>query len=98
MPVNTWMTTMNRDTELTNPELESPLMSGPELWRKLGYRSANAFAQAARRGTTPVPVFPIAGRKGQHALRADVSAWLSKLPELARRAELARPGQEGRTN
>lgn len=75
-----------------------PLLCGQELWMLLGYRSANAFSQAARRGTTPIPVFPIAGRKGQHALRSDVEAWLAKLPELASRAEFACPEREGRMN
>jgi len=62
---------------------EKPLMSGQELWVTLGYPTANAFAQAARRRTTPVPVFSLPGRRGKYALRIDVVTWIADLRQLA---------------
>lgn len=98
MTQTTEVTSMTELSHIEPAHPGCPLLCGQELWMLLGYRSANAFSQAARRGTTPVPVFRIAGRRGQHALRADVEAWLAKLPELAGRAEFARPPQVGRMN
>jgi hypothetical protein len=84
------MTGMSNETNLTadssqdTPHLDNPLMSGPELWKALGYRTGTAFSQAARRGMTPVSVFHIPGRRGQHALRADVMAWVANLSQMAK--------------
>lgn len=64
-------------------EVSTPFMSGAELWQALGYRTAGAFSQAARRGTTPVRVFGIPGRRGKHALRADVMNWTTQLLQTA---------------
>jgi hypothetical protein len=58
-----------------------PLLTGPELWNNLAYRSGAALRQAARRGTTPVKVFSIPGRKGLFARTADVDVWLASLPK-----------------
>lgn len=72
---------------------DRPLVSGQELWMTLGYPTANAFAQAARRKTTPVPVFSLAGRRGKHALRTDVVAWVAGLRDLAEAALPRIPGR-----
>jgi hypothetical protein len=82
---------MTAMTKVTTPyadgqaedQLGNPLVSGSELWRALGYRTATAFSQAARRGTVPIRVFSLPGRRGQHALRADVVAWQSQVKQLA---------------
>lgn len=87
------MTGMNIETNLTadssqdTSHLDNPLMSGPELWKALGYRTGTAFSQAARRGMTPVSVFHIPGRRGQHALRADVVAWVASLSQMTKASQ-----------
>ncbi len=55
-----------------------PMMFGPALHQALGYRSSDAFRQAARRGTVPVYVFSIENRRGKFALTKDVAKWLAK--------------------
>lgn len=85
-----WTTDPSQDTS----HLDNPLMSGPELWKALGYRTGTAFSQAARRGMTPVPVFHIPGRRGQHALRADVMAWVTNLSQMAKATQLSDKAQE----
>lgn len=70
-------------TPTDDGEPAQPYMSGKELWLALGYRTAAAFSQAARRGTTPIPVFDIPGRRGKHALHRDVLAWQDELRQVA---------------
>jgi hypothetical protein len=97
MTKTTWMTVMNTRLDPNfDRELECPLIGGSALWKALGYPSANAFSQSARRGTTPVPVFSLHGRRGQYALRKDVLAWLASLPSLAERATSEPAQTEGR--
>jgi len=55
-----------------------PMLSGTSLCTALGYRSPDAFRQAVARGTVPVPVFPIANRRGKFALAKDVARWLAE--------------------
>ena len=54
-----------------------PMMFGAALHQALGYRSGDAFRQAASRGKVPVYVFPIKNRRGKFALTKDVAQWLA---------------------
>lgn len=56
-----------------------PLIGGADLWRSLGYPSAEAFRQAARRKRLPVPVFPVPQRRGKFALTFDIARWLTQI-------------------
>lgn len=53
-----------------------PLLSGRALWQALGYRSAQAFQKAARRGVLPVHTFRVEYRRGLFAYSAEVGRWL----------------------
>lgn len=57
-----------------------PLINGEALWKALGYRSNDALRQARKRGSVPVAVFPIPGRKGLFARTNEVESWLASLP------------------
>lgn len=48
-----------------------------ELVRLLGYRTAGAFRQAARRECLGLPTFFITGRRGRYARTADVAKWIA---------------------
>jgi hypothetical protein len=52
------------------------LIGGPELQRSLGFRTAEAFRQARRRGQLSVPTFQLPSRRGHFALARDVAEWL----------------------
>jgi len=52
------------------------LITGPELYRSLGFRTAEAFRQAKRRGPLPVSTFQLPSRRGHFALARDVADWL----------------------
>ena len=67
-------------TELTSDmtELYGPLMHSKQLWKVLGYGSADSFRHALNRKSIPIPVFSIEGRKGNFALTKEVSAWLAE--------------------
>ncbi len=54
-----------------------PLLSGAEMWKTLGYRNGDAFRQALKRGTLPIPVFPLPQRRGKFALVVDIARWLA---------------------
>ncbi|WP_423016383.1 hypothetical protein [Undibacterium sp. Di27W] len=56
-----------------------PLTGGKDLVKALGYRSAAAFRQAIQRGTLPIHVFEIPGRRGRFALTSDIMNWLSDI-------------------
>lgn len=57
-------------------QLYGPLMSGPTLYRSLGFNSYLAFHRALGAGTLGVKVFAIKGRRGRFALTIDVAGWL----------------------
>jgi len=59
------------------------LIGGEELRKLLCYPSIEAFRQAVRRGTTPVPTFPIPHRRGHYAIAKDIASWLVGCRELA---------------
>jgi hypothetical protein len=69
-----------------------PLIGGDNLRRVLGFQTAAAFLQAATRGTLPIPVFPIANRKGKFALARDIATWLAALREAGSPTEFASTG------
>jgi hypothetical protein len=81
------------NTDTTRPQGE--LVSGEALWIALGYRTPASFRQAAHRNTVPIHVFDIPHRRGKHAFRADLDAWVSEL--VAREAKNAarRHDEEG---
>jgi len=56
---------------------EGAILGGDALRRALGYRSLDALRKAIRRGTIPVTVFPLQGRRGRFALARDVAVWLA---------------------
>lgn len=53
-----------------------PMLSNDDLRQALGYPSKDAFKQSQVRGTVPIPVFDIEGRRGKFALVKDVAVWL----------------------
>lgn len=73
---------------------EGAILGGDALRRALGYRSLDALRKAIRRGTIPVSVFPLEGRRGRFALTRDVAAWLAT---LGRDQAHSDPDQEGTT-
>lgn len=64
-----------------------PLMTGPELWKALGFGSGAAFRKARSRGNIGLPVFSIPQRRGAYALTRDVAHWLTDLEREARTNE-----------
>lgn len=56
----------------------SPLITGEDLQRALGYRSIDALRKAIVRKNTPVAVFSIEHRRGKYALIKDIAQWLAK--------------------
>lgn len=57
---------------------KSPVVTGDDLMKALGYKTSDAFRQAIARGTLPVNVFTIEKRRGKFALTADIAAWLAQ--------------------
>lgn len=53
------------------------VLTGRSLMRVLGYPSLEALRQAIRRGTVPIPVFPLPHRRGKGALASDAARWLA---------------------
>ncbi len=74
------------NVELLTRELEeklmvfygSPVLSGIELQKALGYRSIDALRQAILRKQFPVPVFCLANRRGKFALVKDIASYLAE--------------------
>ncbi|QLJ07240.1 hypothetical protein [Pseudoalteromonas sp. JSTW] len=56
----------------------SPLLSGDDLKKAMGYRSVDALRQAIARKTVPVNVFSLKNRRGKYALIKDIALWLAK--------------------
>lgn len=54
-----------------------PLLQGDALRSALGFPTMTALRQAITRGTTPVPLFKIDGRRGRYALTWTVARWLA---------------------
>lgn len=51
-------------------------IGGPDLWRLLAFTSADAFKKAQQRGSVPVPLVRIPGRRTRFARTVDVANWL----------------------
>jgi len=72
-----------------------PLISGRDLVRCLGYKSAAAFRQALKRGSLPVPVFELPNRKGKFALTSEVVRWFAALEkEVEKQGDLKKGGRQ----
>lgn len=56
-----------------------PMIGNDDLLQALGYLSLDAFRQALVRRQLPVPVFPLANRRGKYALAKDVAHWLASV-------------------
>lgn len=56
----------------------SPLLSGVDLQKAMGYRSIDAVRQAIARKTIPVKVFTMKNRRGKYALVKDIAYWLAE--------------------
>lgn len=59
------------------------LIGGPTLARLLGYSGSKALYQAIYRGTCPVPVTRVEGRKGYFAATDDVAGFVIELQTSA---------------
>lgn len=55
----------------------SPILSGDNLRKALGYASLDALRQAMVRKTVPVKIFSVKHRRGKHALVKDIALWLA---------------------
>lgn len=55
----------------------SPLLSGEDLQKAMGYRTIDAVCQAIARKTIPVNVFTMKNRRGKYALVKDIAYWLA---------------------
>ncbi len=58
--------------------LHGPVLTGENLTRSLGYVSKDAFRQSITRGTVPVELFKMEGRRGYYALTKEVAKYLAK--------------------
>ena len=56
-----------------------PFVGGRDLRRLLGYRSADAFRQAAMRKKLPVKTFREPGRRDRLARTEDVATWIRQV-------------------
>lgn len=70
-----------RTIEQLQMQLEdgNPLISGPTLWRSLGFSNGASFRQAKARGQLGVNIFRIPNRRGNFAFTQDVIGWLDQL-------------------
>lgn len=55
----------------------SPLLTGENLQKAMGYKTIYALRQAIARKTIPVHIFQIENRRGNYALTVDVARWLA---------------------
>ena len=57
---------------------KSPIITGEDLQRALGYKTQDGLRQAIVRKTVPVHIFTIEQRRGKFALVADIAIWLAR--------------------
>lgn len=55
------------------------LVYGHDLWKVLGYPSSEAFRQAVRRKSVPIPTFKRKGYRMRFARSHDVAVWLASM-------------------
>ena len=55
----------------------SPLITGEDLQKAMGFRSVDALRQAIVRKTIPVKVFSLDNRRGKYVLVKDIARWLA---------------------
>lgn len=57
-------------------ERYGPLLAAEDVIEILSFPNANAYRQAIKRGSIPIPMFHVSGRTGRFALASDMAAWL----------------------
>jgi len=65
--------------ELSLMKLYGVVVGGKDLWHILGYKTGDAFRQAFRRNSLPVPTFIPDGRKMRMARTRDIAKWLASI-------------------
>ena len=60
------------------------VIGGKNLAKILGYPNYNALRASIYRGSAPVPVTQIEGRKGYFAAANDVAKWAANISEIAK--------------
>lgn len=63
---------------------QTPMLSGSNLQKALGFSSINGYRQAQTRKKLPIPVFQLENRRGSYALVKDVAFWLAEQSVLAK--------------
>lgn len=63
-----------------------PFVGGRDLRKLLGYKSADAFRQAAARDTLPVKTFRQPGRRDRLALTQEVAKWVEEIEQRLAKA------------
>lgn len=66
------------------------MLGGKNLWRNLGFETAEAFRKAIARQQIPVALFELPHRRGRFALTCEVAAWLMANRQAVR-SELPMP-------
>jgi len=69
--------------ELDLVQRHGTLIGGDDLRKLLCYPTVEAFRQAIRRGTAPVPIFPLKHRRGHYAIAKDIALWLAECRQQA---------------
>lgn len=60
-------------------ELHGAVIGGRDLRHLLGYKTGDAFRQAAHRQTLPVSTFFLDGRRGRFAATKNVARWKASI-------------------
>lgn len=72
----------------------SPIMTAEETSRWLGFQSVNALLRARKRGSLPVPMFQLPGRRGWFAATRAVVGWAEACTEPYLTFEVASQKEE----
>ncbi len=62
----------------------TPIVTGEQLQKALGFKSLDALRQAISRKTMPVSVFELANRRGKYALTKDIAKYLAAQARLGK--------------
>ncbi len=65
--------------ELSLIKTYAALIYGHDLWKVIGYPSSDAFRQAVKRKSVPVPTFKRQGYRMRFARSHDVAVWLASM-------------------